>query len=209
MNMPWLLVLIISTHAQDRSCTNELCHDKMWQGSANPSFGMTPTTEYNLWKQYTLRSVMMSGQYKYRRNPSACKIAEESACTTGDSACNRHEDSSAKKHGQWSSKNRKRDSSCTYTGHSPSHYWECRVIWHVLNFMLIVHGPCHPYQFLKICIPLCNDPIGLIQKGHLKVCFLVTQTLTSEGRMGSQWVSKWTWATPRKCRFKEIWLWYI
>ena len=29
---------------------------------------------------YTLRSVAMSGQYKYRRNPSACKIAEESAC---------------------------------------------------------------------------------------------------------------------------------
>ncbi len=34
----------------------------------------------------------MNGQYKYRRNPSACKIAEESACTIGD----RHEDSSAK-----------------------------------------------------------------------------------------------------------------
>ncbi len=34
-----------------------------------------------------LRSVTMSGQHKYRRNPSACKIAEESACTTGDSAC--------------------------------------------------------------------------------------------------------------------------
>ncbi len=27
---------------------------------------------------------------------------------------------------------------------------------------------CHSYQFLEICIPLCNDPIGLIQKGHLK-----------------------------------------
>ena len=26
---------------------------------------------------------------------------------------------------------------------------------------------CHPYQFLEICIPLCNDPIRLIQKGHL------------------------------------------
>ena len=26
---------------------------------------------------YTLRSVTMSGQYKYRRNPSACKIADE------------------------------------------------------------------------------------------------------------------------------------
>ena len=26
---------------------------------------------------------------------------------------------------------------------------------------------CHPYQFLEICIPLCNDPIGLIQKGCL------------------------------------------
>ncbi len=128
----------------------------------------------------------MSGQYKYRRNASACKIAEESACTTGDSACKliflyfkycllhfwqasghvllmwtqrscmfschvflqlslssnhltsilqdnsswqtdmRAHQSSAKKHGQRSSKNRKRDSSCTYTGHSPSHYWECR-----------------------------------------------------------------------------------
>ncbi len=28
---------------------------------------------------------------------------------------------------------------------------------------------CYPYQFLEICIPLCNDPIGLIQKGHLKL----------------------------------------
>ncbi len=27
---------------------------------------------------------------------------------------------------------------------------------------------CHPYQFLQICIPQCNDPIGLIRKGHLK-----------------------------------------
>ncbi len=27
---------------------------------------------------------------------------------------------------------------------------------------------CYPYQFLEICIPLCNDPIGLIQVGHLK-----------------------------------------
>ncbi len=26
-----------------------------------------------------------------------------------------------------------------------------------------------------ICIPLCNDPIGLIQKGHLKTLFCVTQ----------------------------------
>ena len=42
---------------------------------------------------YTLRSVTMSGQYKYRRNPSACKIAE---------------DSSTKKHGQWSSKKSKK-----------------------------------------------------------------------------------------------------
>ncbi len=28
---------------------------------------------------------------------------------------------------------------------------------------------CHPYQFLEISIPLCNDPIRLIQKGHLNV----------------------------------------
>ena len=41
--------------------------------------------------------------------------------------------------------------------------------------MVVIHVPesmegsnCHPYQFLEICIPLCNDPIGLIQKGHLK-----------------------------------------
>ena len=27
---------------------------------------------------------------------------------------------------------------------------------------------CHPYQFLEICIPLYNGPIGLIQKGHIK-----------------------------------------
>ncbi len=29
---------------------------------------------------------------------------------------------------------------------------------------------CYPYQFLEICIPLCNDPIRIIQKGHLKDC---------------------------------------
>ena len=40
--------------------------------------------------------------------------------------------------------------------------------------MVIIHVPeyrdasnCYAYQFLEICIPLCNDPIGLIQKGHL------------------------------------------
>ena len=38
---------------------------------------------------------------------------------------NKQESSSAKKHDQWSSKNRKRDLSCTYTGHFASHYWEC------------------------------------------------------------------------------------
>ncbi len=27
---------------------------------------------------------------------------------------------------------------------------------------------CHPYQFLEICIALCNNPIGLIQKNHLR-----------------------------------------
>ena len=27
---------------------------------------------------------------------------------------------------------------------------------------------CYPYQILEIFIPLCDDPIGLIQKGHLK-----------------------------------------
>ncbi len=26
---------------------------------------------------------------------------------------------------------------------------------------------CYPYQFFEICIPLCNDHIGPIQKGHL------------------------------------------
>ncbi len=31
---------------------------------------------------------------------------------------------------------------------------------------------CHPYQFLEICIPLCNDLIGLIQKGHLNILLL-------------------------------------
>ncbi len=69
---------------------------------------------------YTLRSVTMSSHVKYRGNPLACKIQEDSACNTGDSAC-----SSAKKHGQWSSKNKKTDLSCTYTGHLASHYWEC------------------------------------------------------------------------------------
>ena len=38
---------------------------------------------------------------------------------------------------------------------------------------------CHPYQFLEICIPLCNDPIGLIQKGHLKY-FHVLIMLTAD-----------------------------
>ena len=50
------------------------------------------------------------------------------------------------------------------------------VIIHVPRFReLLVLDPesrdvsnCHPYQFLEICIPLCNNPIGLIQKGHLK-----------------------------------------
>ncbi len=41
--------------------------------------------------------------------------------------------------------------------------------------IVIIHVPiyrdasnCYHYQFLEICISLCNDPIGLIQKGHLK-----------------------------------------
>ncbi len=39
---------------------------------------------------------------------------------------------------------------------------------------VIIHVPifrdasnCYPYHFLEICIPLCNDPVRLIQKGHL------------------------------------------
>ena len=32
--------------------------------------------------------------------------------------------------------------------------------------MVIIHS-CHPYQFLEICIPICNDLIRPIQKGHL------------------------------------------
>ncbi len=32
------------------------------------------------------------------------------------------QNSSTKKHGQWSSKNKKGDLSCSYTGHSASHY---------------------------------------------------------------------------------------
>ncbi len=28
---------------------------------------------------------------------------------------------------------------------------------------------CPPYQFFKICIPLWNEPIGLIKKGHLNI----------------------------------------
>ncbi len=27
---------------------------------------------------------------------------------------------------------------------------------------------CYPYQFLEICIPLCNEPIGFSPKPHLK-----------------------------------------
>ncbi len=81
--------------------------------------------------QYTLRSVTTSGHVKYRRNSLACKMQEDSACNTGDSACwlvliNWQGRSSAKKHGQWSSKNKKRDLSCIYTGHLASYYWECR-----------------------------------------------------------------------------------
>ncbi len=39
---------------------------------------------------YTLRHVMMSGHVKYKRNSSACKIQEDSACFTENSACNAH-----------------------------------------------------------------------------------------------------------------------
>ncbi len=53
------------------------------------------------------------------------------------------------------------------------------VIILVPKFRILVLDPesrdgsnCHPYQSLEICIPLCNNPIGLIQKGHLKQCFL-------------------------------------
>ena len=37
---------------------------------------------------YTLRSVTMGGHAKYRRNSLACKMQEDSACNTGDWACN-------------------------------------------------------------------------------------------------------------------------
>ncbi len=47
----------------------------------------TAEVGFDVFGYYTLRSVTVSGQYKYRTNPSACNIAEESACTTGDSAC--------------------------------------------------------------------------------------------------------------------------
>ncbi len=38
----------------------------------------------------TLRSVTMSGHVKYKRNSLACKMQEDSACNTGDSAGNTH-----------------------------------------------------------------------------------------------------------------------
>ncbi len=64
---------------------------------------------------------------------------------------NRHEDSSAKKLGQWSSKNRKRDLSCTYTGHSPSHYWECGISCQ----LSVCHLAPHPSK-LFISLPRCH-----------------------------------------------------
>ena len=65
---------------------------------------LIPQTGYAIWRMilgrerssssHTLRSVMTSVQVKYRRNSLACKMQEDSACNTGDSA----------KQGQWSSK---------------------------------------------------------------------------------------------------------
>ncbi len=57
---------------------------------------------------------------------------------------NRHADSSAKKHGQWSCKNWKRDLSCTYAGHSLSHYWECTksVLGCILQWKFTQEFPC-------------------------------------------------------------------
>ncbi len=66
---------------------------------------------------------------------------------------NRHEDSSAKKHGQWSSKNRKRDSSCTYTGHSRSHYWECKKVpINGEHLWLLMPGTFAHFRLVCICM---------------------------------------------------------
>ncbi len=62
--------------------------------------------------------VCMSGHVFLQLSSSLTSILQDNSSWQTDGPC-------AKKHGQWSSKNRKRDSSCTYTGHSPSHYWEC------------------------------------------------------------------------------------
>ena len=40
--------------------------------------------------QYTLNSVTGSGHVKYKRNSLACKMHENSACNSVDSACNTH-----------------------------------------------------------------------------------------------------------------------
>ena len=42
--------------------------------------------DVGLWA-YTLRSVTMSGHVKYKRNSLACKMQEDNACNTGNSAC--------------------------------------------------------------------------------------------------------------------------
>ncbi len=49
---------------------------------------------------------------------------------------------------------------------------------------------CSPHQFWEICIPLCNDPIGLIQKGHLKCStFRVLQIYLHSSFTYSQFVT--------------------
>ncbi len=78
----------------------------------------------------------MSGHVKYKRNSLACKMQEDSAC-----------------------KNVKRDSSCTYTGHSVSPHWEfmwntccdCTIFWQFLAWSCQV-----PRDFLYCFGRPCN-----------------------------------------------------
>ncbi len=70
------------------------------------------------------------------------------------------------------------------------------VIIHVTRFRITPQilnlgtSHCHPYQFLEICIPLCNAPIGLIQKGHLNdICY------------------RWLEASPKCCMKLLTWNW--
>ena len=119
----FLSKLWIDFNTNDNTLTfSEAVMKECGQHPNNPSQGGPNRVSYNL------RSVTMNGHVKYKRNSLACKMQEDSACNTGDSACNFIF--------LWQTDRRvhllksmasghlkiKRDSSCTYLA---SHYWEC------------------------------------------------------------------------------------